>query len=109
MYWGYHYWGMHLFWWLFWIGIVVLLVATGWPRAQISARDPALDALRTRYAAGEIDEEDYQERMLVLTGRRAAAGRRDRRAAAPPAARPGTSEDRSGPADADGHGPRGRA
>lgn len=106
MYWGYHYWGMHLFWWLFWIGIVVLLVATGWPRARTSARDPALDALRTRYAAGEIDEEDYQERLLVLTGSRPGPARRDRRAAT----RPGTSEHRTGSPDAgrdiDGRGAR---
>lgn len=61
MYWGYHYWGMHLFWWFFWLAIVVLLLSTGWPRSRIVAhdatRDAAIDALRTRYAAGEIDEE----------------------------------------------------
>ena len=39
MYWGYHYWGMHLFWWLFWLAIVVLLLATGWPRSRTVTRD----------------------------------------------------------------------
>ncbi|HEX3474025.1 MAG TPA: SHOCT domain-containing protein [Kofleriaceae bacterium] len=77
MYWGYHYWGMHLFWWMFWLAIVVVLLATGWPRSRIGARDAgrdaALDALRMRYAAGEIDEEEYQERLAVLTGARRAA------------------------------------
>ena len=72
MYWGYHYWGMHLFWWFFWLAIVVLLLTTGWPRTRVVApgagRDAALDALRMRYAAGEIDEEEYQERRAVLTG-----------------------------------------
>ena len=72
MYWGYHYWGMHLFWCFFWLAIVVLLLATGWPRSRMTARDAgrdaALDALRMRYAAGEIDEEEYQERLTVLTG-----------------------------------------
>jgi putative membrane protein len=67
MYWGYHYWGMHLFWWLFWLALVALLLTTGWPRSRIDARDAAIDALRTRYAAGEIDEEEYQERLAVLT------------------------------------------
>ena len=75
MYWGYHYWGMHLFWWFFWLAIVVLLLATGWPRSQIVARDAALDALRMRYAAGEIDEEEYQERLAVLIGTSRAAPR----------------------------------
>jgi putative membrane protein len=68
MYWGYHYWGMHLFWWFFWLALVVLLVSTGWPRSRVTMRDAAIDALRTRYAAGEIDEEEYQERLAVLTG-----------------------------------------
>lgn len=72
MYWGYHYWGMHLFWWFFWLAIVVMLLATGWPRSRAFApgagHDAALDALRMRYAAGEIDEEEYQERLMVLIG-----------------------------------------
>lgn len=83
MYWGYHYWGMHLFWWFFWLAIVVLLLMTGWPRSRIvvrdagrdTGRDAALDALRMRYAAGEIDEEEYQERLAVLTGTGRAAPR----------------------------------
>lgn len=82
MYWGYHYWGMHLFWWFFWLAIVVLLLATGWPRSRMIARDTgrdaALDALRMRYAAGEIDEEEYQERLAVLTTSRAAPRPPDR-------------------------------
>jgi putative membrane protein len=90
MYWGYHYWGMHLFWWFFWLAIVVLLASTGWPRSRIVARDAAIDALRTRYAAGEIDEEEYQERLAVLlgTGRTAtrAADRRHRADTPPPRA-----------------------
>lgn len=85
MYWGYHYWGMHLFWWFFWLAIVVLLLTTGWPRARVIApgaggRDAALDALRMRYAAGEIDEEEYQERMAVLIGENPAAPRSPDRA-----------------------------
>jgi putative membrane protein len=86
MYWGYHYWGMHLFWWFFWLTIVALLAATGWPRSRIAVRDAAIDALRTRYAAGEIDEEEYQERLAVLTGasRGAPGGRAGRVDAQPP-------------------------
>jgi putative membrane protein len=102
MYWGYHYWGMHLFWWLFWVALVVLLVSTGWPRSRITVRDAAIDALRTRYAAGEIDEEDYQERLAVLTGaRRTAPGAPDRghRADAQP---PRIAEDRTAPGSRDG-------
>ena len=32
------------------------------------ARDPALDALRSRLAAGEIDEAEYQRLRSVLQG-----------------------------------------
>ena len=68
MYWGYHYWGMHLFWWFFWLVLVVLLVSTGWPRSFTSTRDRAIDTLRNRYAAGEIDEAEYRARLAVLDG-----------------------------------------
>lgn len=68
MYWSYHYWGMHLFWWIFWVMLVVLLVSTGWPRSLASPRDRAIDTLRSRYAAGEIDQTEYHERLAVLRG-----------------------------------------
>jgi putative membrane protein len=99
MYWGYHYWGMHLFWWLFWLALVVLLLSTGWPRSRIVLRDGAIDALRTRYAAGEIDEEEYQERLAVLTR----AGRTPPRA---PDRRPAT--DAQPPRGSDDHSAPGR-
>jgi putative membrane protein len=67
MYWSYHYWGMHLFWWIFWIALVVLLASTGWPRSY-TTRDTAIDTLRTRYASGEIDAAEYNERLAVLRG-----------------------------------------
>lgn len=69
MYWGFHhYWGMHVFWWIFWIALVMLLAVTGWPRSRMSASDRAIETLRARYAAGEIDEAEYRERLAVLQG-----------------------------------------
>jgi putative membrane protein len=69
MYWGYyHYWGMHVFWWIFWIVVVSALLFTGWPRSRMTERDRAIDALRTRYASGEIDEAEYRARLEVLQG-----------------------------------------
>jgi putative membrane protein len=67
MYWS-SYWGMHVFWWFFWIVLVVLLASTGWPRSHVNARDGAIETLRSRYAAGEIDEAEYRERLGVLRG-----------------------------------------
>jgi uncharacterized membrane protein len=51
---------------LIWIGIVVaafLLVRRG-----VGPSDPAMDALRTRLAAGEIDEAEYTRLRAVLQG-----------------------------------------
>ena len=50
---------------------IVLIVAyarRGRPSAVVAtpARDPALDALRTRLAAGEIDEAEYQRLRATL-------------------------------------------
>lgn len=69
MYWGYHYWGMHLFWWIFWFALIMILVGTGWPKSRLgNHHDRAIEALRERYASGEIDEAEYRDRLAVLTG-----------------------------------------
>ena len=68
MYWGYHYWGMHLFWWIFWIVLFVVILTTGWPRSRGIPPDDAIDTLRNRYASGEIDEIEYHQRLAVLRG-----------------------------------------
>ena len=60
-----HYWGMHAFWWIFWILLIVALVVWVWPGRR-AERDSALDELRRRYAAGEIDDDEYQHRLDVL-------------------------------------------
>jgi putative membrane protein len=68
-------------WWivfvpLFWIlvigGLVFLLRSRGgWgpPRVVAGPRETALEALDRRYAAGEIDVDEYRERRSVLTER----------------------------------------
>jgi len=43
------------------------------PRGAAAPADPARDALRERYARGEIPREEYEERDAVLSRR---AGRR---------------------------------
>jgi uncharacterized membrane protein len=48
--------------------LVVALVRRGRPSVAAPARDPALDALRSRLAAGEIDEAEYQRLRAVLQG-----------------------------------------
>jgi putative membrane protein len=63
---------MLLFWIALIVGIVLLLRAaagdsrTGVTRSQ-PAQDRALEILRERYARGEIDHDDYELRLRVLT------------------------------------------
>jgi putative membrane protein len=71
MYWGYHYWGMHAFWWMFWVAIVVWLLF--WPPRARAPRDSALETLRRRFAAGAIDDDEYRHRLGVLRGEKADA------------------------------------
>lgn len=67
-----HYWGMHWLWWLFWIIIIVgffALLGNTYVRNRPGAptdREPALDILKKRYAAGEIDTEEYNIRKREL-------------------------------------------
>ena len=70
--WYHHdYWGMHAFWWLFWllgIGGLFWLMSARSRRGRSTRRDDALDTLRRRYASGEIDEEEYERRREILAG-----------------------------------------
>jgi len=66
--------GMHWLWWTFWI---VTLLVIGWAFVRLGAdrseahrdllrREAAEETLRQRFAAGEIDEEEYARRMKTL-------------------------------------------
>lgn len=64
---GYHLWGMHLFWWLFWFVIIFWLFATpSWQPAQRKKKDSPVDILKRRLASGDITKEDYLERKKLL-------------------------------------------
>ncbi|MDG4647284.1 SHOCT domain-containing protein [Roseibacterium sp. SDUM158017] len=57
--------GMVVFWVLLIVVIVLLVRAFPGPRAEPPRRD-ALDTLRERYAAGEIDDEEFERRKKTL-------------------------------------------
>ena len=78
MYWGNHFWGMHMFWWIFWVVLVTSLAFWTWP-TPAKRHDSALETLRRTYAAGEITEEEYRHRLAVLAEQH--AGRRTSSAA----------------------------
>jgi putative membrane protein len=60
------FWGMHLFWWLFWIGLIIVLFGFLTPVPRSRARETPLQILQRRYAAGEISTAEYEDRKERL-------------------------------------------
>ena len=63
---GMGFWGMHLFWWLFWIVAIVVLFTPITPVSVNRRRETPLELLQRRYAAGEVTSEAYEERKAKL-------------------------------------------
>lgn len=62
--------GMHTFWWVFWVVLVVALVIY-WGRGDDSkgrerTRQSPQELLRERLAKGDIDAKEYEERKAIL-------------------------------------------
>ncbi|HKO89242.1 MAG TPA: SHOCT domain-containing protein [Burkholderiales bacterium] len=66
-----HYWGMHFFWWIFWVGMLVVLFSLAPPVPKSRMRTRPMEILQRRYAAGEIGAEEYEERRATLLRDRA--------------------------------------
>lgn len=66
--------GMHWLWWGFWLVLIAVLTMAFWrlatDRAQtrrtVVEEAQAEEALRQRFARGEIDEEEYAHKLQVL-------------------------------------------
>ena len=61
-------WGMHGFWWLFWLAVTVMFAIL---LMRVAGRAPSpeeapLELLRRLYAAGEIDAQEYEEHKATL-------------------------------------------
>ena len=65
---GWSFIGMHLFWWIFWLGLIVIAFGTMTPvpKSQLRSGERALDILRRRYAAGQLSTEEYEQRKMIL-------------------------------------------
>lgn len=64
---GYHFGGMHLFWWIIWIVLLIWVFATPWPiPGDRRKRERPLDILQRKYAAGEFSTKEYEERKAIL-------------------------------------------
>lgn len=64
---GYHFGGMHFFWWIFWIIIVIWIFATPYnlPGQRTKTETP-LEILKKRFAKGEITKEEFDEKKKFL-------------------------------------------
>ena len=66
--------GMHWAWWSVWIVTLLILAWAFWrmfadrseTHRQVRREEAAEEKLRQRFARGEIDEEEYAERLRVL-------------------------------------------
>lgn len=62
-----HFWGMHIFWWIVWIIVIIWIFATPYDiPGQRKKRDGPLDILKKRFARGEITKEEYEEKKQFL-------------------------------------------
>lgn len=60
------FWGMHIFWWVFWIVLIGAFFGLLTPVPRRRARETPLQILQRRYAAGEISTDEYTERKKRL-------------------------------------------
>ena len=67
MYEGYHYWGMHLVWWVIWVFFIIWVFATPFyiPGRRSHINKP-LEILKKRFASGQIEKEEYLEKKEMM-------------------------------------------
>lgn len=62
-----HYFGMHGFWWLFWVIILIVIFLVLKPYLiNKKGKDSSLEILRRKYASGDISTEEFEERKRTL-------------------------------------------
>jgi putative membrane protein len=65
---GYHFFGMHIIWWLVWLIVFLWIFATPYyVPGQQKKKNSALDILQKRFASGEIQLEEYEEKRKMLS------------------------------------------
>lgn len=64
---SYHFWGMHLLWWIVWGIILFWIFAIPYDiPGQRTRKETPLDILKKRFATGEINKEEFQEKKIIL-------------------------------------------
>lgn len=61
------YWGMHLFWWFVWAGLLFWIFALPYNiPGQRNRKLSALEILQNRFASGQIHSDEYHEKKRIL-------------------------------------------
>lgn len=64
---GHHFFGMHWVWWILWLIFIFWVFAMPYDvPGQRTKKETPLDILKKRYAAGDINKEEYEEQKKVL-------------------------------------------
>jgi putative membrane protein len=67
MFYDHHFIGMHWIWWIIMVVIILLVVFNVIPsRPTADAGEDAIDILKKRFARGEIEREEFEERKKIL-------------------------------------------
>jgi putative membrane protein len=68
MFFDHHFIGMHWLWWIILTVILFLVLFNVIPyRSKSRLNEDALEVLKKRFARGEIEKEEYEERKRVIT------------------------------------------
>ncbi len=64
---NYQFVGMHLLWWFLWLILLFWIFATPYNiPGQRTKKDTPLDILKKRFAKGEINKEEFQEKKKLI-------------------------------------------
>ncbi len=67
MFYDHHFIGMHWIWWIIVVGIILLIVFNVIPyRPKTELEEDAMEILKKRFARGEIEREEFEERKKIL-------------------------------------------
>lgn len=62
-----YYWGMNFIWWIIWFLLIFWVFAVPYDiPGQRNKKDSPLDILKKRYASGQIDVKEYNEKKKIL-------------------------------------------
>jgi len=62
-----NFWGMNFIWWIIWMIVIFWIFATPYNiPGQKTKKDSPLDILQKRFASGQINNDEYQEKKKIL-------------------------------------------